>query len=94
MAMACPGDWPGQPAMWAMGPIGQLPGSTWTGCEKFMCAYFISENYKKLYNLVKCISIDLVVRKICMLYQDVKKNMLYILVSNSCIVKKLETLSK
>jgi hypothetical protein len=88
MAVACPGHWLGWLAMWAMGPIGQLPGSTWPGCEKFLCAYFISENYRKWYNLVKCISIDLVVRKIYMIYQNIQKNELYLLMSNSCIVNQ------
>jgi hypothetical protein len=87
---SCPA--PGQRGLPAGGPWApsvRCPGSIWPGCEKFLCAYFISENYRKLYNLVKCISFDRVVKKICMIYQNVHKNMLYMFMSNSCMFIQL-----
>jgi hypothetical protein len=45
-------------------------------------------------DLVQCIEKYLLVGKMQMTYQNVQKNMLYILVSNSCIVKQLEPCPK
>jgi hypothetical protein len=55
-----------------------------------MCAYLVSENYRKLYKLAKFIEYYLFVRKLGMTYQNVQKNEIYLLVSQSCIVKQLE----
>jgi hypothetical protein len=45
-------------------------------------------------NLVKFIEKYLLVGKMQMTYQNVQKNLLYILVSNSCIVKQPEPCPK
>jgi hypothetical protein len=44
--------------------------------------------------LVKCIEKYLLVGKMQLTYQNVQKNMLYILESNSCSVKQLEPCPK
>jgi hypothetical protein len=62
--------------------------------EKGSCAYFNSKNFRNWYNLAKCIVYSLFIRKICLIYQNVQGNMIYILVSNSCIVKQLEPYPK
>jgi hypothetical protein len=62
--------------------------------QNVLLIVFISRNFRKCSNLAKIIEYSLVVRKIQMTYQNVQKNMLYILVSNSCIVKQLEPYPK
>jgi hypothetical protein len=78
---------PGQVGL-ACGPQAPLAsdrGSTWPRCKKF-CSIFISRNFRFYYKLVKCIVYSLFIKKICLTYQNAQKNMLYILVSLSCIV--------
>jgi hypothetical protein len=84
-----PSSWPGWPADVAHGPprsdaLGQLG----LGVKRFCAPNFISENYRKLYNLVKCISFVPVVRKICMIYQNAQKNELYMFMSISCMINQ------
>jgi hypothetical protein len=88
MAVACPGHWPGRPAMWASGPSGQLPWVNLARVEKVPACCFYFQNFRVCSKLVKDISIYLLVRKICMIYQNVQKNELYLLMSNSCIVNQ------
>jgi hypothetical protein len=76
---------------WHMGhgPSSQLPWVILARVKKVPAPYFFPEFQKickNLYKLVKCISIDLCVRKMRMLYQNVQKNELYLLMSISCIV--------
>jgi hypothetical protein len=62
--------------------LGQL-----TLCAKSYCKFiFASRNFRKMTNLVKCIETYLCVGKMRMIYQNSQKNMLYILVSFSCII--------
>jgi predicted transglutaminase-like protease len=70
--------------------LGQLNLCTKSSCKQ----YFVSRNFRKMTNLVKCIEKYLLVGKLRMTYQNVQKNMLYILVSISCIVKQLEPCPK
>jgi hypothetical protein len=76
----------------AHGPWGPAD-SAWvklTLCTKSIASFiFASRNFRILYNLVKCISFDLVIRKMRMIYQNAQKNMLYLLESISCIVNQL-----
>jgi hypothetical protein len=48
---------------------------------------FFQKNGCKSLKLVKIIGNSLLIRKMCMTYQNVQKNMLYILVSISCMLK-------
>jgi hypothetical protein len=64
---------------------GQVDPGTKGSCPFIL----IPENFRKLSNLVKFISIDLFVRKMQMTYQNVQKNEIYILVSKSCMLKLL-----
>jgi hypothetical protein len=79
---------------WASGPPSQRAWVILTRCKEFSRICFISRNFRTMLELVKCIEKYLLVRKMQMTYQNVQKNMLYILVSNSCIVKQLEPCSK
>jgi hypothetical protein len=40
MAVACPGHWPGRPAMWASGPSSQLPWVILARVKKVPAPYF------------------------------------------------------
>jgi hypothetical protein len=62
-----------------------------TQCKKEFPSLFY---FRKMLELVKIIEIYLCVEKICMIYQNAQKNMLYILVSISCIVKQFEPCPK
>jgi hypothetical protein len=55
---------------------------------------FFQKNCCKVLNLVKIIEKYLLVGKMQMTYQNDPKNMIYILVSISCIVKQLEPCPK
>jgi hypothetical protein len=68
-----------------VGPSGQSPWVKMTPVQKVLCNLFY---FRKLYNFVKCISIDLCIRKMCMIYQNVQKIEIYLLMSNSCIVNQ------
>jgi hypothetical protein len=66
---------------WASGPadsdLGQL-----TLCTKNYCKlYFVSRNFRKMTNLVKCIGNYLLVGKFRMTYQNAQKNILYMFMS-------------
>jgi hypothetical protein len=65
--------------------LGQL-----TLCTKSYCKlYFVSRNFRKMPNVVKCIEKYLFVGKMHMIYQNAQKNMLYVFMSNSCIANQL-----
>jgi hypothetical protein len=85
-----PSSWPTWPSCrWAMGLAVSCLGSFWPGCKKFLQLVFISKISDFAQKLVKDISIDLFVRKICMTYQNAQKNMLYMFMSNSCMFIQL-----
>jgi hypothetical protein len=59
-------------------------------CTKSYCKqFFVSRNFRKMPNLVKCIEKYLLVRKMQITYQNAQKNMLYMFMSNSCIFRQL-----
>jgi hypothetical protein len=61
--------------------LGQVTLSTKSSCEQ----YFVSRNFRKMPNLVKCIEKYLFVGKMQMTYQNDPKNVIYIFVSESCM---------
>jgi hypothetical protein len=67
-------------------PLVSCSGSSDPEYKRFLQAIFVSRNFRKMPNLVKCIVIYLYVRKMQMSYQNAQNNMLYFLVSKSCIV--------
>jgi hypothetical protein len=77
-----------------LGPLWSVTVGHLDPGEKGPVICFISRNFRKCSNIAKIIEYSLVVKKIQMTYQNVQKNMLYILVSNSCIVKQLEPYPK
>jgi hypothetical protein len=79
---------------WALGPPQSAGLGHFNPVQRVSRICFISRNFRTMLELVKCIEKYLLVRKLQMTYQNVQKNMLYILVSNLCIVKQLEHCQK
>jgi hypothetical protein len=50
---------------------------------------FIFCNFRICVNLVKCIEYYLFIRKLCIIYQNVQKNELYLFMSESCMFRQL-----
>jgi hypothetical protein len=79
----------------AFGPLWSVTaGQTDPGAKSTASFIFASRNFRKMPNLVKIIVNYLYVGKMHMIYQNAQKNMLYILVSISCIVKQFEPCPK
>jgi hypothetical protein len=82
-----PGE-PGQPT-WPQAPWSVALGQVDPGCKKFLRIYLFQKNCCKYLKFVKCIENYPFIGKIQMTYQNAQKNVTYLFVSKSCIVKQL-----
>jgi hypothetical protein len=81
---------PAWPPTWPLGPLWSAALGQLDPVQKLPYSYFyFQENFRNIANLVKCIDYYLFIKKMCIIYQNVQKNMLYILVSKSCMIKQL-----
>jgi hypothetical protein len=75
--------------LWASGPLVSRCGSFDPVKKVLPLCFFIPGNFRKVANLVKCITNYLLIRKRCIIYQNVQKNESYLLMLSSCIVKQV-----
>jgi hypothetical protein len=86
----CPADQASLASNVAFGPLWSAALGHLIPCTKSYCKlYFVSRNFRKMKNLVKCIGNYLLVGKLRMTYQNVQKNEINISVSIACIVNQL-----
>jgi hypothetical protein len=78
----------------ASGPWYSHCGSNRPQYKKSLRVILIPGNFRIWVNLVKCITNSLFIRKLCIIYQNVHKIEIYLLVSKSCMIDQLWTLSK
>jgi hypothetical protein len=82
--------WPAWRLTWTLGPPVSDRGSNKPRCKKFPAELFkFLENFRIYLKLVKCIENCLFIRNLCMTYENVQKNIIYLLVSKSCIFMQL-----